>query len=539
MTLQQKLYMSINERGLTRGYTNRLLHTAVRTAAANTDLSINLLYSGNEHQNLQPLRDKGVNVIFHKLSFDDQLRSSYGDDYDKFNAHWLRTELPMIENERNIVLYTDIDVLFSSKFQFPQIEPDFLAAAPEHSKDNYGYFNSGVMVLNIENLRDIHDAFIGCIVERLKRNFKYPTHDQKSFNEYFNGLWDRLPLAYNWKPYWGVNRDVQILHFHGPKPEVARQVLDGGDFPNNLTKTMMNRSIEGYRYYVNQWEELIKTKDEANETAETRLKIIEAQRKRDTHRINIEAQRMLAASEAQILDVAVKVLDKTRRVRFAQVGANDGKIRDPIARYVTDLQWTGLLVEPVPDAFSQLNKTVQGNPALVIERVAIGSSGQSKMFLPADGNTRIASFSEDHVRRRYGKHIEVRTIEVKTEPLSELLVRHDLTSIDFLFSSTEGFDDQVLYTLDWNKSHPLVIFYASASLMERDREGLQTFLERQGYWTAQLHTNSIAISGRLAEAGWLASLDELIKGYRRLAALATEEQATLFNGPSLQARSQS
>ena len=28
-----------------------------------------------------------------------------------------------------------------------------------------------------------------------------------------------LPPRFNWKPYWGMDKDAVIVHFHGPKPE--------------------------------------------------------------------------------------------------------------------------------------------------------------------------------------------------------------------------------------------------------------------------------------------------------------------------------
>ena len=31
--------------------------------------------------------------------------------------------------------------------------------------------------------------------------------------------YEKLPIEFNWKPYWGYNPDARILHFHGIKPD--------------------------------------------------------------------------------------------------------------------------------------------------------------------------------------------------------------------------------------------------------------------------------------------------------------------------------
>lgn len=42
--------------------------------------------------------------------------------------------------------------------------------------------------------------------------------DQGYINEVCDNEFDFLPLEYNWKPYWGLNENAKIIHFHGIKP---------------------------------------------------------------------------------------------------------------------------------------------------------------------------------------------------------------------------------------------------------------------------------------------------------------------------------
>ena len=58
--------------------------------------------------------------------------------------------------------------------------------------------------------------------------------DQGAYNAFYQGRFDvRSSAAWNWKPYWGgailqqsgeVTGSMQVVHFHGPKPQDYRRV---------------------------------------------------------------------------------------------------------------------------------------------------------------------------------------------------------------------------------------------------------------------------------------------------------------------------
>lgn len=53
------------------------------------------------------------------------------------------------------VLYTDTDVMFMDEVAggLKPLAPKYFAVAPEFTKDNYEEMNSGVMLMNLQNLR--------------------------------------------------------------------------------------------------------------------------------------------------------------------------------------------------------------------------------------------------------------------------------------------------------------------------------------------------------------------------------------------------
>lgn len=253
----KKIYMAVNESGFKNNDTLQMFQTAVYSCLKNTNLELSILYTGEINKNIQEVIDVGVNVIFRDPSLKPHLVEAYGENYHKFCAHWLRFDIPLIE-EAEYVLYTDIDVVFMEGFEAPTVQPTYLAAAPEHDRENFSYFNSGVMILNIPSMRNIASEFSEAVIQRLNNNFQYPPHDQKSFNDFFKNKWDKLPNEYNWKPYWGKADDIQILHFHGPKPPLVRRVFKKDPTLDKVWEKIVSRNTEGYEYYCDFWDGILK-----------------------------------------------------------------------------------------------------------------------------------------------------------------------------------------------------------------------------------------------------------------------------------------
>lgn len=88
-----------------------------------------------------------------------------------------------------------------------------------HEPHEWSQLCSGVLLLNVPAMRAEYDALLRHARDRLGRPHHY---DQETLNEHFEGRWDHLPIHMHWKPYWGVEWDAAIVHFHGPKAEDAR-----------------------------------------------------------------------------------------------------------------------------------------------------------------------------------------------------------------------------------------------------------------------------------------------------------------------------
>lgn len=250
-----KVYFALNEGG-THG--DIALHTkiAVLTATQNTKLQPIMMYTGERNDFTRWLEANGVEVRDSDLPYLPLIRrlTDEGRYHMHSVGHWLRTNVALEEKTDDIILYTDIDVVFR-KHPEANLTPAYFAAAPEFKQDGWNYFNAGVMLVNIPALRDSYtefEAYLRTNIEEKTTGF----HDQIAYNEFYRGKWDRLPLGMNWKPYWGRNDDAAIVHFHGPKIGAVNSILTGAwDWGNNhgvQIGSLFGGNIESYRNYINE-----------------------------------------------------------------------------------------------------------------------------------------------------------------------------------------------------------------------------------------------------------------------------------------------
>ncbi len=207
-----------------------MIKAAVRSALKNTTLEPHFIYDGTPDALTEWLERKGVQVIYHRVSFYDQLEGFYPPERLKMaSGAFLRCDIPLLETTEDLVLYTDCDVLFLKEIDLEKLpRPTQLACAPETRKTDWSILNTGIMLMNLPALRKTHAEFKVFIEENLPT---LDTFDQTAYNLFYTGQNTPLPLEWNWKPYWGQNPDAKIIHFHGPKPHDLINILNRNPVP--------------------------------------------------------------------------------------------------------------------------------------------------------------------------------------------------------------------------------------------------------------------------------------------------------------------
>ena len=225
-----KWYFTLNE-GADLSYRENA-QAAVISCLKNTRLLPNCVWDGGANDFTRWLQDRGVVLHFAKIPFLSQMERSEGMRGLRTSAArgaYLRTMIPSLEIADDHVLYTDSDVVFQ-KDPVPHLKklnPEFIAASTEAIRGNFDYFNSGVMLLNIKNLRQTHNNFMNFIADHLPNWISFSANDQGAINNFFRGNIDRLSENYNWKPYWGINDKAYIIHFHSARPHEIIEAING------------------------------------------------------------------------------------------------------------------------------------------------------------------------------------------------------------------------------------------------------------------------------------------------------------------------
>lgn len=243
-----------------------LLTVALKSARQNTSLDLVVLYDGpKEHCIYEVLLKYNVKIIEHPFSHFEYLKKTFTPDillsktgkrsidFKKLSGTFMRLDIPFIENDDDYVLYTDIDVIFNKDINDTNLsKPKVVSAGPEVSKEYHegDIFNAGILYLNVKAMREKCNKIFSLLEQGIPN--KTNLFDQGYINEVCENEFDFLPLEYNWKPYWGLNENAKIIHFHGIKPG-GTEVTSGFAVNSSLYESMFrgHRSdFPGYLVYL-------------------------------------------------------------------------------------------------------------------------------------------------------------------------------------------------------------------------------------------------------------------------------------------------
>ena len=255
-----KWYFAISESslGLESHDWPRLIKVAVASAQAHTSLQPRLLYDGQPNDLTRWMERRGVQIIHHRVPFLDAFEplargKEHGREWLAMVAGtFLRIEIPQVEREQELVLYTDCDIMFQPGFRLDDLAtPKFFAASGRKRLVRRPAINAGVMLINVPAMRREYTE----LVQFIRGNVRIGL-DQEMLIAYFGRRIDLLPDVLNWYPYRGIEPQARLVHFHGPKPTPLQIVFDHPEaiagFPDEW-KDLLRKNPAAYRHYVGLW----------------------------------------------------------------------------------------------------------------------------------------------------------------------------------------------------------------------------------------------------------------------------------------------
>jgi len=168
---------------------------------------------------------------------------------------------------------------------------------------------------------------------------------------------------------------------------------------------------------------------------------------------------------------------------FVQIGAFDGRAGDPLRRLVRRHHWRGILVEPQPTAFQTLQSNYAGETTLQFYNVAIGpTDGELTLYTRRDGDVSVASTTRHLLIKPGHPENKVVALQVPCWTLQTLLANAKAPShIDLLQIDVEGFDYEIIRSIDFSRIKPAIIRYEHVILSQRDRNACLSLLASHGY----------------------------------------------------------
>ena len=189
---------------------------------------------------------------------------------------------------------------------------------------------------------------------------------------------------------------------------------------------------------------------------------------------------------------------------FIQIGANDGKTKDFLHKYVDKYKLKGLFIEPQKDVFEKLLSSYRHNEQVSFANIAIGKEDGVKQLytvkpaLRTEDNffavTGIASFNKEvfettvmkkvpHLIEYVSGDIEdyADIVDVKSLTFTNLIDLYKIRHIDYLQIDCEGYDFEIIKMINFDQIRPKVINFESKWMSHNDREVCENILSSHGY----------------------------------------------------------
>jgi FkbM family methyltransferase len=202
---------------------------------------------------------------------------------------------------------------------------------------------------------------------------------------------------------------------------------------------------------------------------------------------------------------------------FLQIGGNDGFANDPIFRFVKKYGWKGIIAEPQEEVFNtRLKKTYRFEKNVHLENKAVtAETGIKLLYKLAVSNSRwatgLATFNKEVMLDRIKNNDRIKTRalkegailpakdedyitteEVHCVSILDLMSQHGFTHLDLLQIDTEGYDFEIIKTIDFSKVQPKMISFERHLLSAEDQDACKALLTAQGYTIQDFGGDSLA-----------------------------------------------
>jgi FkbM family methyltransferase len=180
--------------------------------------------------------------------------------------------------------------------------------------------------------------------------------------------------------------------------------------------------------------------------------------------------------------VVANELLKNPQLTFMQIGAFDGEGDDDLRQLVVRHKLRGVLVEPQPTAFAQLQHSYREQPQVVLLQAAIAEQeGTRELYCQRGKASMAASFEREHLRRHGIADDEIVAEQVTCHTVASALAAAQLDHVDLIQIDAEGYDWPIIRSIDFTRIRPAILRFEYRNLRHRDADDCLEFLHSRGY----------------------------------------------------------
>jgi FkbM family methyltransferase len=192
------------------------------------------------------------------------------------------------------------------------------------------------------------------------------------------------------------------------------------------------------------------------------------------------------------------------RVTFVQIGAFDGVAGDPIRPLMLENEgWTGVMVEPHPDAFARLqrNYVAQSQRLKFLNAAISNEPGERTLFyiseaekealgLP-DWALEIPSFDPEHLSKHFPQAKLARQ-SVRTTTFEEAANLLPAGAVDVVVIDTEGHERAIVDNINLDLHHVKFVMFEHKHLSVNDRCAVECKLQEHGFSLKRFGRDTVA-----------------------------------------------
>ncbi len=145
----------------------------------------------------------------------------------------------------------------------------------------------------------------------------------------------------------------------------------------------------------------------------------------------------------------------------------DFTLEDPIHPLVEQFGLRGLVVEPQASVLPTLQASYAAHPQVRVVNAAVADADETRdFFTTVGGPTRKASFFKPQLLKHGIPEREIQSVPVRCVTIASLLREHGLARCDLLQIDAEGYDYQIIRSIDFRAVQPLIVRFEQVHLTD-------------------------------------------------------------------------